>query len=759
MPGDKSNDGKVFDANVLIGGNFANGKGNATAYFGYKKEYELLQSERDFSACTIAAGNGVWTCGGSGTNATGRFSGFGKGVFTTDASGTPRTFSNALDQYNFGPVNHFQRPSERYNANATANYDFLPDVKIYSEFGFTDYHTIAQIAPGGAFGTVATIGFDNPLLTPAWKTTLGLTQAGDTTDVVIQRRNVEGGGRQSDFRNTSFRTVVGVKGDIGNWSYDAFMQTAKVIYSQKTLNYFVNDRIARSLDVVSVNGVPTCRSVVDGSDPACVPYNVWKTGGVTPASLAYLQAPGIYTGSTEQMVQGGSISSDLGTYGLRMPTSKNGIAVALGVERRTEKLNLDTDALVQSNGLSGAGGATPPLNGKFTVKDIYGEVRVPLVEGAPMADLLSANASYRHSDYDTGVKTNTYGVGIEWSPVKQVRFRGSYQKAVRAANLIELFTAQGNNLFDMNEDPCAGATPTATLAQCQRTGVTAAQYGNVQDSPAGQYNFLQGGNARLQPEKSDSNTLGLVFTPMSNMSATVDYFDIKVKETIGILNPVTTLNQCIATGAAQYCSLITRDRLGTLWLLDEGRIVGTNVNIGGSRASGLDLGFNYTHKLPAYGSLNLNVLSTYLLKAETEEIKGEGIYDCVGLFGFRCGTPNPEWRSKARATWSTPWNWDLALTWRFFGAVDLDATSSNPLLADSSNPLGRTLSARNYFDIAGSWALTKQITLRAGINNLFDKDPPITDQTGPSNFGNGNTFPQVYDALGRRVFFNLNAKF
>jgi outer membrane receptor protein involved in Fe transport len=246
---------------------------------------------------------------------------------------------------------------------------------------------------------------------------------------------------------------------------------------------------------------------------------------------------------------------------------------------------------------------------------------------------------------------------------------------------------------------------------------------------------------------------------MSNLSATVDYFDIKVSDTIGILNPVTTLNQCLATGAAQYCSLISRDGLGTLWLLDQARIVGTNVNIGGSRASGVDFGLNYTHKLPDVGSLNVNVVATYLLKAETEEIKGEGIYDCVGLYGNRCGVPNPEWRNKTRATWTTPWNWDLALTWRFFGAVDVDTSSSNPLLTGATNSVEKTLGSRNYFDLAASWAVTKQVTLRGGINNLFDKDPPITSVSGPSIFGNGNTFPQVYDALGRRVFLNLNAKF
>ena len=537
------------------------------------------------------------------------------------------------------------------------------------------------------------------------------------------------------------------------------MQTAKVIYQQTEKNYFENGRIDNALDVVNVNGVAQCRVFASGADTNCVPYNVWQLGKVTAAQLAYVQAPGIRTGSTEQMIQGANISSDLGTYGWRLPSSKNGVAVSVGIERRTEKLELQTDLLTQTGNLSGSGGPTPGLNGKFTVKEIYGEVRVPILEGAQMAELLSANASYRHSDYTTDVTTNTYGVGLEWAPTKQFKFRASYQEAVRAANLIELYTAQGNNLYDMDSDPCAGPSPAATRAQCANTGVTAAQYGTIQDSPAGQYNYLQGGNPNLKPETAKSNTLGLVFTPMSNLSGTIDYFDIKVENTIGIVNPVTSLSQCIATGNPLFCSLITRDRLGTLWLLDTARIVGTNVNIGSTATSGIDFGFNYTHKVPDYGSLNVNVLATYLLTAEVEEIKGLGKYDCVGLYGNNCGVPNPEWRAKSRLMWNTPWDVSLGLTWRFFGSVDVDTSSGNPLLKGPVNSVEKTLGSRNYFDLNASWQITKQISVLGGINNLFDKDPPITTVSGPSIFGNGNTFPQVYDALGRRIFITMTAKF
>jgi len=377
-----------------------------------------------------------------------------------------------------------------------------------------------------------------------------------------------------------------------------------------------------------------------------------------------------------------------------------------------------------------------------------------------MADLLSVNGSARRSTYDTGISANTYGVGAEWAPAKLAKLRGSYQKATRAPNLVELFTAQGNNLFDMDSDPCAGATPSATLAQCQRTGVKADQYGKIQDSPAGQYNFLGGGNPNLKPENANSVTLGLVLTPSKDLSFNIDYFDIKIRDTIGGIPATTTLTKCLETGDPAFCSLIQRDRLGTLWLLDEGRIVATSQNVGSSRTSGFDLGVNHGLGLGANGSLNITAVGTLLRRLESEPIKGEGSFDCVGLYNGagNCGTPNPKWRHRVRTTWMTPYNVDMSVTWRHFGGVKLDKTSTNPLLKGSFNAVDEKLAAQNYLDVAASWRATKQFTLIGGINNLLDKSPPITAQVG-AGAGNGNTFPQVYDALGRRVFITGTYKF
>jgi outer membrane receptor protein involved in Fe transport len=766
LPGNITADGKVKDGNLLIGGNFDGGKGNAVVFFGWKKEDALLQSERDFTACSLGgftSGN-TFHCGGSGTSYPGRFFTDAGQKTVADANGGVRPYVAATDQYNFGPLNYFQRPSDRWEFSSFSHYDFNDTTRLYTEASFHDDHTVAQIAPSGLFGFDASganaIHYENPFLSSAWKSALGLTAPGQTADALIFRRNVEGGGRQDDIRHTSYRGVVGVKGEIGKWNYDVFAQMGRVLYAETYFNDFSNVRIGRALDVVTgASGAPVCRSVVDGTDPNCVPYNIWALGKVTPEALKYLQTPGFKKGSTSQSVQGINLSTDLGEYGMKLPGANNGIGVAFGAEHRTEKLDLSVDTAYETGDLAGQGGPTHGVAGDFSVKDYYAEARVPLIEKAPFADLLSMNASYRRSDYSTGNKTNSYGVGVEWAPVQMAKIRGSYQRAARAANVVEMFTPQGLALFGMDSDPCAGATPSASAAACARTGVTAAQYGHIEDSPAQQYNQIIGGNSKVSPETSDSYTLGLVLTPVRDLSMTVDYFDMKVKGVIGGLPASTTVTQCLTTGDPKFCSLITRDKLGTLWALTTAQVVATNQNLGMRATKGVDLGANYRHKLGSMGGLDFSFTGTYLKEFKQEDFPGSGAYDCAGYHGTTCGTPLPKWRHKIRGTWSTPWQGvELALTWRHIDSVKLDATSSDDHLAGDSEPADQKLASRDYLDLAGNWQITKNYAFRAGINNLLDKDPPVSGVVA-AVFGNGNTYPQVYDAMGRRIFLNLTAKF
>lgn len=770
VPENINYDGKIRDASLLIGGNFGDGRGNATLYFAYKKTEAVLQSERDFTACALGSTKTALTCAGSGTNAAGRIGlQTGNSYFIGDAAGVTRPYTSA-DAYNYGPLNYLQRPSESYGFNAQGHFDINDKMRVYEEFNFHTNHTAAQIAGSGAFGVETTLNYDNPMLTSAWRNSLGLKESGDTADVFVYKRNVEGGGRVADITDTSFRSVLGLKGEVSNWNYDVFAQIGRVNHSGVQLNYFDNDRISRALDVVTgPAGTPVCRSVVDGSDANCVPYNVYKAGAINKAQTDYLSITALSAGYTQQTVVGANVSSDLGNYGIKSPMSKQGIGVSFGVERRNEVYSYTADAATASGSLAGSGGPSPSLEGSFSVKEIFGEVKVPLMEKRPFAEVLEMNTSYRRSDYSTGRKTDTWGVGLDWSPVKLLRLRGSVQQAVRAPTIFDLYTLSGVGLGGPSNDPCAGDSaatdpsdrPSATAAECARTGVTAAQYGKMPKNPANQYQASYGGNINVNPEKAKTNTIGFVIEPMRNLTMSLDAFDIKIEDTISSVDPTTALDQCLKTGNPLFCGMMHRDKFGSLWLTDDGYIKGGTTNIGAVRTSGFDIGAAYFMKLDTMGKLNFTLNGTALKKVEVENVPGLGSYNCAGYFGPSCGTPTPKWRHKLRTTWSTPWSFDVSATWRHLASTESSKLNSSPLLSGTVNDRDAHIGQFNYLDLYAQYNLTKNLVLSGGITNLLDKDPPTLsgNATGAGGSANGNTYPQVFEALGRKIHLNLTAKF
>jgi iron complex outermembrane receptor protein len=773
VPGDVGLTGVVNDFNALAGGNFANGKGNAALYFEYRHQAPVLQSQYDYSACQAAADTPnatAYSCGGSATAYPARFidGNTGRSWTIADAEGNLQPWSKA-GRFNYAPYNYYQTNNERYLANAFVHYDLLDQVRLYGEFDFSDVRTVAQIAPSGTFLNEFALYDRNPLLTPAFKEAFGITPT-TPGDVYIGRRNAEGGGRQDQLRYTDYRYVFGARGDLldGKWGYDLWWQSGKVIYQESYQRDFSYLRAKRALDVVTDprTGRPVCASALDGSDPQCVPYDIFHTpGGVTQAALDYLQVPAFQNGYTEQSVLGFHLTSDLGAaYGWKSPWAVDGVGVAFGIERRTDKLGLQTDAEFASGDLMGQGGAIIGLSGQYTVVEAYAEVRAPLVERKPWAYLLNVSGSYRYSDYTTlHQTTNSFGLGAQWAPVRGYMLRGSYQQASRAPNVVELFTVQSPGLFYMNYDPC-GPNGTATLEQCLRTGLKPSQYKDPLLDPAGgafpTFNAVTGGNPALAPETAKSRTAGIVLTPLPTLNATLDYWSIDVHGVLGTLPPEFTLDQCLAVGQF-YCSLVHRDDRGTLWRPGGGGYVsGINLNLGGLKTSGWDVAVNAAQDLPAgWGRLLFSFVGTYVDQFVTTPIPGLGSYDCAGLFGATCGIAMPRWRDTLRATWSTPWSADLAVTWRYYGATSLDCTSDNPMLSCSYAPVDARIPSRSYFDLAVSWNVAKNWTVRAGVNNVLDRDPPINSVVGPANFGNGNGFPGMYDSMGRNFFVGVTAKF
>jgi len=799
IPKGNVTDGGTTDVTLMFGANSPDGKGNITAYAGYRHLDPILQAARDYSACSVASTYSadptiydIQVCAGSSNSAYGRFRNGGapSGGLSVNPDGS-RSFVpyGSAFQYNYGPLNYFQRPDERYTAGFFAHYDVSEMVNLYADFMFADDHTLAQIAPSGLFsGTgpngTSTFGIncDNPLMTPAQQTQLCGAGVGGTPQVIQFRIGYRFAAlpRQDDLRHTNYRVTFGSRGQLSDaWSYDAYLQYGASVYNEHYNNDVSTSHVQNALLVDPVTG--QCMS---GSSSGCVPIDLFKLNGLTPAMLAYVVVPGFKSGQTTEQIASASITGDLSSYGFKSPMANDGIGVALGTEYRRESLELRVDQEFASGDLSGQGGPTLGNAGAFEVYELFGELRVPIAQDQPFAKDLSAELGYRWSDYSTKAgNTNTYKIGLNWAPVDDLKVRASYNRAVRAPNVTELFTPAGVGLFG-GADPCAAGlitgTVPATLAQCEQSGATATQYNaDIEQCPAAQCTALFGGNPDLKAEKADTYTVGFVLRPsfLPGADFSLDWFNIKVNDLISAL-PNLTVVDCILNGNANSCALFHRDPASGAIFGNTGYVDARLINTGYLQTSGFDVNANYRTNfadmgMGDWGSLAFNLTGTYTSKYEVQPSTGASTFDCAGLYGPVCSTitnaatgPIPKWRHKFRTTWGTPWGVQVSLDWRHLSSVKFDANENNVYLAD---PLGRTdipdakIKSYDYFDVSGTWKVHDLVTLRAGVQNIFDKDPPLLDANafpaaGPP-FGNGNTYPGTYDALGRTMFIGFTADF
>ncbi len=763
-------DGAALNANIALGGKFADGKGHASAYLDYRRSSAVRKDRRDYTNCAPGLGANGPICSGSSTIPLGRFIVFDKdynyvGDYTLDQSGPGNTFRNrtALDVFNYAPYNFMQRPAEKYMGGGFLNYDWNRHFEAYASLMFMDDYTDAQIAPSGNFGNTTLLNCDNPMLSPQQRDLLCTSKGyapDEMANVMILRRNVEGGPRVAQLRHTAFRMVTGLRGEINDaWSYNVFGLHAEVRSPQS----YKNDlNVVRLQDALIVDGNPNdpstwhCRS----GNPGCVPWNIFKIGGVTQAALDYLSIPLVLDSGTKTEMLGARLTGDMKEYGWTIPSATEGIQLALGTEFRREHLFVNPDLAYREGWGSGQGGPTVPVSGSYNVKEAFVEALLPLVQGAPAAKDLSLELGYRYSNYNTSGNHPTWKAQLGWSPSSDFKVRGGANRATRAPNVRELFTPQGLGLGG-SQDICAGPNPTATLEQCRRTGVTPAQYGNILPNPAEQYNTLGGGNPDLTPEVADTLTAGFVITPsaVSGLSMAFDYFDIDIDKTIGSLGADDIINACANTGDPRLCSLIHRDRAGTLWLTPDGYTITTNQNIGKRKVQGLDANLSYL--MPIGKSLfSINMIGSYLQKQAIDS--GLYTYDCVGYFGNQCGIPSPKWRHLSRFGWETG-NLSVSLGWRYIHAVTNDDGSPNPALGDPGNVARLQkngiykIPAHHYFDLAASYKIGNAIQLILGVNNIADKEPPLAPGMQDNDYGPG--YYGTYDPYGRYLHTALQFNF
>jgi len=386
----------------------------------------------------------------------------------------PQPGSSPPGVFNYNNYEYLQREDKRYLAGFLAHDDINEWAKPYVEFGFMDDKTHAVVAPSGLFQGQNTASADtnylvncsNPLLSAQERAlicspaqiagdTAAPGSAGNSADLRIGRRNIEGGGRESFYEHNNYRIVVGTKGNpLDAWSYDLYGSYYYVNTFQSNANYLDYAKIVNALQVTTnAAGMPVC--IAGGR--SCVPYNIFMTGGVTAAALSYLESPGTAYGNNTEQVGHLDVTGDLGKYGLKSPWAADGLGVNIGVEHRKETELFAPDGAELSGNLAGFSGALVPIDVHYDVNEAFTELRAPIVHDMPGLYDLTTDVGYRWSNYNTAGVTNTYKFEVQYAPIQDAKMRFSFDRAVRAPNLIELFVAPSFGQEQvLTSDPCAG---------------------------------------------------------------------------------------------------------------------------------------------------------------------------------------------------------------------------------------------------------------------------------------------------------------
>ncbi|WP_303719249.1 TonB-dependent receptor domain-containing protein [Brevundimonas naejangsanensis] len=813
----QENDGKEVQYNLILGGAFADGRGHLTFAASHNTRDGIQQTAREISrsarycfndgSCvpdgSPTTGDGTFSISPSATNAqlneylayfTARgltnpdliyggqrlgfnpdgslfIAGTGDGTFGYKGPNTSGWNPDEMFLYDFNPVNLLQSPYERTNFYSQMKYDLTDRIQFYGDALFSTYSSSNELAESPA-------GFSIPVATTGTLPTEVrdlLTRAGVST-FSLSRRTNELGPRKYNYDTTAYQATGGFRGTLppingSEWAYDVYASYGKYRNTQEYLGFPEANRIRAAL-AGCPTGSPTGPVGSLGSPTTCVPLNPFGANNITKEQAEYIAAKG-QLGSTEieQKNVVASVTGDL----FALPAGA--VSFALGGEYRDLSYDDMPPEGVQTGTLLG-GNSAGPVKGSYDVWEVFGELRVPLLADQPFAHYLGLEGGYRWSDYSTGQTTETWKYGGEWAPVDWMRFRALQQRAVRAPSLGELYATRQEGYPGVttgNLDPCdkdsaartgANASQVLALCQAQSSKITA-----TWDSVGTQYRTFSGGNLNLSPETADSTTIGAVFRApasvpswASSLTATIDYFNIKIDDVISSIGFSTSLSRCFNadfnptfSNSNVYCQNLHRDA-DTGYLTStglDGYITATNANLAVFKASGVDLAINYNITPADYGApswlgrLGFSTQGTWYENQQFQSDAASPISDSF-VGGIGDGTPGettlPEWKFNTRFSWAYE-NFSASLRWTYISSVVDDAADV------ASGDIGK-IDAYNYFYLNGSWAVNDTIELFGGIDNLFDKGPP--------RYASGfqyQTDPSTYDVIGRYFYIGARARF
>jgi len=801
-------DGAEYHGTITAGTNFADGRGNVVASFGYTEREEVLQGDRGFSnvalgwfsnlnefrplgsptfeegrvavAASPAAINQVFAQYGFAPGTVNQTTyGFNRdGTLFTVGNNTPgsvlnfrdpkdASFNDASYTYNFAPPNYLQLPFERKNVFLDGTYEFSENAELYARGIWANYTSDTQLAatPLSSVFTPVT----NPFI-PADLSTLLASRAvtattGPNSRFALTRRMTEIGPRIESNEYDVYQATLGLRGNLfsTDWTYDVYGSTGKV------------ELDAEQQGNVSREAWEDLTYAADGGVALCGGFNPFGKGAITPECAAYITRSSNPKTEVEMTVfeatasgpvfelPAGSVQAAVGGFYKEDSYDFKPDAV---LARQIAQDRTDPNSPVTRFDIAGFNAALP-ISGEVDSTELFAELLVPILKDLPGAQRLDATFGYRWADYSSiDDPVDSWKAELLWQPVEMASVRGSYQKAVRAPSVTELFSPQVPNFPALapspNNDPCntnsaarTGANAAQVRQLCIDTGVPATIIDTYSFSGA-QAEGLAGGNPDLFEETANTYTAGIVLRSpwandlVSSLQLSVDYYNIEIEDAVSAIPAQTFIGNCYdpafnPTFAANnvFCNFFDRT-------VEDGNIVNAleaNANVGGFETDGIDVQIDWAADLGP-GRMSVNWIMTFVMSWEVQEIPGTAFEALEGTSGkYGSGSSFPEEKSTLNLRYDVG-GWDLTAQWRYVGEM-----------SDYNIPDFK-LDATSYFDLTAEYHFGENdgvldgLSLRGGIINVANEDPVIF----PS-YQQSNTDPTVYDVLGRRYFVNLNYKF
>ncbi|GMU43158.1 MAG: TonB-dependent receptor [Xanthomonadales bacterium] len=683
----------------------------------------------------------------------------GQFTYAPGQSGTNwRPFVIPDDIYNFAPDNYLLTPQERSSIFGRASVELTDDISFSMMASYNERKSEQLLAampivlgtgPGAGLQARTVLIHQNNIYNPF-----------GAPVVRIQRRAVETGGRsfKQDVDTFAFNGTLEGSFSLGDryFSWDAGYMYAKNDQNDVTEGLFDVSALRQALGPsMLVNGVPTCVSTPGNAATAiagCVPLNLLGAPGtITPDMLAFSSFIAHDQLGYEMLDYFANLYGEI----FELPGGMAGFA--FGLEHRTEE-GFDTpDALIAAGNTTG--NARKPTDGRYSLDEAYLEFALPVLSDVTMAKSLEFSLATRYSDYSNFGDTTNSSFGMKWNPIDDLLIRASYAEGFRAPSIAELFQGVSDN-FPQVADPCNtvrfGSLSADAQARCIAQGVPAGGY--QQGNP--QIRTLVGGNPNLSPETSVSKNFGIVYSPsfLNGFDVSVDWWKIRLRNTISGAGAQFILDDCILNNNQAFCSQFNRLPGGDIDNLLEG-----NGNIGTSEVEGFDVTFNYVLADTDYGTFSFSLDNSYTLKNRSDnDLDGELDDSVVGEYQDR----NNNWR--LRSNLATRWemgNWGATWNSRYYSRQEEDCqfmvdygfgdlcSDPNRVDADGNPAALNKLGGTTYHDISGYWNAPWDARITVGINNVGEKDPPVSFTTF------ANSFDPQYEVPGRFYYMQYTQRF